>query len=100
MKKITSGKKIITALQILYDNFDCRIQNPTYRGSYDIIPFFTFKQIQKVASLSISTIRKWCDRLQDEGLIIMRGKRQYFANSSFTHEVSRRDFKSLRLYKE
>lgn len=90
-------KLILLSLQELHDNYDPVIKNPVYRGAMEKIPSFTIKEIAKNCGRSISTVRKWCHILEENGLIKMGFRRSYCANDPATYVVCRSDAKPIKL---
>ena len=87
---------VLQALQELREESNPIIQNPMYRGSLEKHVFFTVKQIAKKVERSIPTIRKWSKVLAEEGSLVMRWKKCYFANDSMTMEFRRSDVEMLK----
>ena len=88
---------ILQTLQELRDNYDPIIKNPMYRGSLEKHIFFTIKQIAEKVDRSIPTIRKWAKVLAEEGTLVMRWKKCYFANDPETMEFRKIDAEIIKL---
>lgn len=88
---------ILIALQELRDEYDPIIKNYLYRGPLEKHVFFTVKQIAEKVSRSVPTVRKWCKVLTEEGKLVMRWKKCYFATDPETMEFRKSEVEIINL---
>ena len=97
INKMHTKEMIMNGLQELHDSYDLEIKNFNYRGSMEIYPTFTIKELAKHIGRTTQTTLKWCHVLKEESLIVMGWKRCYFATDSMTYAVRRNDVQLVKL---
>lgn len=88
---------IYKTLKDLHFESDPYLQNPNYRGSMEITPNFTVKEVSEYLKISTATARKWLNILTIEKKVLKGSKRRYFCNDPVTYVYARSDLPILRL---